>query len=220
MELAEVIRGRRSVRAFAPKSVGSHAIERLLETARWAPSWANTQSWCVYVTVGASLERIKRELRARTESNTPRRFDIPAPKAEWPAHLAARTRELLEARDSAIRATALAENEQPPPGSAELFGAPAALLLAVDRRLQPEYACFDCGLWVETLCLAAHDQGLGTCIMAMAVGYPEVLREVLPNAQDKRFVVAVALGYPDWDAPINQFARRRAELGESVTWVG
>ena len=45
MELWEAIKGRRTVRSFSPDPVSKVEIERLLEAARWAPSWANTQVW-------------------------------------------------------------------------------------------------------------------------------------------------------------------------------
>jgi nitroreductase len=38
-------------------------------------------------------------------------------------------------------------------------------------------------------------------------------------AAGQRFVVGVAPGYPDLDAPINRFERARAPLSEIVTWV-
>ncbi|GAB4316196.1 MAG: nitroreductase family protein [Promethearchaeota archaeon] len=43
MEFVEVVRRRRSVRKFEPKPVPDDAIERILEAARLAPSWANMQ---------------------------------------------------------------------------------------------------------------------------------------------------------------------------------
>jgi nitroreductase len=45
MELTEAIRKRRSVRKFTDYSVTDDEITELLEAARWAPSWANTQVW-------------------------------------------------------------------------------------------------------------------------------------------------------------------------------
>jgi len=45
MELWEAIRGRRSTRKFKPDAISKVELERLLEAARWAPSWANTQVW-------------------------------------------------------------------------------------------------------------------------------------------------------------------------------
>ena len=52
--------------------------------------------------------------------------------------------------------------------------------------------------------------------MAIAVGYPDVI----PEAVGKRFVVGVAIGYPDWDALLNCFSHERAELDEQVlSWA-
>ena len=45
MEVLEAIRTRRSIRQYKATSVDNKAIELVLEAARWAPSWANTQCW-------------------------------------------------------------------------------------------------------------------------------------------------------------------------------
>jgi nitroreductase len=45
MELMEAIKGRRSIRRYTPKAVDDKALEIILEAARQAPSWANTQCW-------------------------------------------------------------------------------------------------------------------------------------------------------------------------------
>lgn len=45
MELKEAILKRRSVRKFTDYQVTEAEINDLLEAARWAPSWANTQVW-------------------------------------------------------------------------------------------------------------------------------------------------------------------------------
>lgn len=45
MEVKEAILKRRSVRKFTDYHVTDAEIQELLEAARWAPSWANTQVW-------------------------------------------------------------------------------------------------------------------------------------------------------------------------------
>jgi nitroreductase len=45
MDIFEAIRTRRSVRKFKPDSVEGEKLQAVLEAARWAPSWANTQCW-------------------------------------------------------------------------------------------------------------------------------------------------------------------------------
>jgi nitroreductase len=100
-----------------------------------------------------------------------------------------------------------------------MYGAPYLLVFAIDDGLVPAYACLDTGLLIENVCLAAHDRGLATVIMAMAVRHPAALREVIPQAEDKRFVLGVALGYADPEAPQNTVERTRAPFDEIVTWV-
>lgn len=45
MELQEALLKRRSVRKFTDYYVTDAEIKELIEAARWAPSWANTQVW-------------------------------------------------------------------------------------------------------------------------------------------------------------------------------
>jgi nitroreductase len=49
MDVFEAIRTRRSIRRFQPRPVGEELLGQVLEAARMAPSWANTQ--CVRYTV-------------------------------------------------------------------------------------------------------------------------------------------------------------------------
>jgi nitroreductase len=45
MELQEAILNRRSIRNFSDYYVTDDELKEMIEAARWAPSWANTQSW-------------------------------------------------------------------------------------------------------------------------------------------------------------------------------
>jgi nitroreductase len=45
MEFMDVVRKRRSIRRFKPDPVPEEEIKYILEAARLAPSWANTQCW-------------------------------------------------------------------------------------------------------------------------------------------------------------------------------
>lgn len=45
MEVMEAIKTRRSIRHYKPDTVTEEQINIVLEAARWAPSWANTQCW-------------------------------------------------------------------------------------------------------------------------------------------------------------------------------
>ncbi|MCK5175607.1 MAG: nitroreductase family protein, partial [Planctomycetes bacterium] len=43
MDLMQAILDRRSIRKFKPDPVSDEDLSKVLEAARWAPSWANTQ---------------------------------------------------------------------------------------------------------------------------------------------------------------------------------
>jgi nitroreductase len=45
MELIEAIKGRRSIRRYTSRAVDDKTLNTILEAARQAPSWANTQCW-------------------------------------------------------------------------------------------------------------------------------------------------------------------------------
>ena len=45
MEVLEAIRTRKSIRKYKVDPIDDKTIETVLEAARWAPSWANTQCW-------------------------------------------------------------------------------------------------------------------------------------------------------------------------------
>jgi nitroreductase len=45
MDVMQAIKERRSVRHYKPDQVKPEDLQAVLEAARWAPSWANTQCW-------------------------------------------------------------------------------------------------------------------------------------------------------------------------------
>jgi nitroreductase len=44
-EILDTIQTRRSIRRYQEKAIPDEILNRVLEAARWAPSWANTQCW-------------------------------------------------------------------------------------------------------------------------------------------------------------------------------
>ena len=138
-------------------------VREILDEARWAPSWRNTQAWNVWVLTGDALERFKDEFKAARERDDPAALDLPA-TAEWPQACSARTAALMKSRAETLEAA----GEPADPAAAlarmaDLFGAPCLLVFGFDDCLAEAYASFDTGAFVQNVCLAAHDRGLGTC---------------------------------------------------------
>ena len=220
MELEAAVRGRRSIRKFSERKVPGILVEEILEAARWAPSWGNTQPWEFTVLTGAPLEAFREANERMFSQGLAAAPDIPMPES-WPAALKARYGELgrtmldlmgIDRADQDARNRLYAR-------MAGLFGAPCLIVAAIPRGVAVEYAMLDVGLVVQTICLLAHARGLGTCIMAAAVRYPDALRKVASIPDDRRIVAAVAVGYPDPEYPLNRFERKRADLREIVRWV-
>ncbi len=63
MNVLDAIRARRSVRRFTEEAVSGEALTKVLEAARWAPSWTNVQPWkIIIVTDTAEKQALKETL--------------------------------------------------------------------------------------------------------------------------------------------------------------
>ena len=220
MDVKTAIRERRSIRKFGPEKVPQKIIREILEEARWAPSWGNTQAWEFLVVTGDTLRKYQKtncEKMFAGEAISP---EIPMPE-EWPGNLNKRYTDIVARLLNAL--TIAREDKE---ARKELYGkifslfdAPCLIIACFDKSLCTEYAMLDIGLAIQTICLLAHEKGLGTCIMAAAVMYTGLLRELVPIPDSKVIAMGIALGYPDLESPANNFERVRADLDELVTWV-
>lgn len=162
MELMEVIKSRRAVRAYTDAAIQRSTIERLINAAILAPSAMNLQPWAFAALL--NRERIQ-EYAGRIKS--------------WLLASFSRT-----SFDASLRG--LIEDQ-----SYSVFHHAPALILVLARSAVPQ-ACEDCCLAAENLMLAARDEGLGTCCIGLArpwlnlqstkheLGLPEQYEVVLP----------------------------------------
>ena len=100
------------------------------------------------------------------------------------------------------------------------FDAPAAIIVAADKSLPIQGTYLDVGAVTQTICLAALEYGLHTCIENQGITYSDVLRRYTPIPDTKRLVAAIAIGYPDWDFPANRVESPREPIDRMVTWCG
>jgi nitroreductase len=221
MQLSDAIKGRRSIRKFKPIEVPIDVISGILEEARWAPSGGNMQSWEFYVLTGGPVEAFKKANLQKTADREEPTPDVPMSPL-WPDGLKRRYMEFAESMFSSISVKredkeARARLYQ---SMASLFDAPCLIVGCIPKSVPADYSMFDLGLITQTICLLAHDKGLGTLIMYAAIMYPSILRKIAAIPEDRRIIVGIALGYPDHEFPLNHFERKRADLSEFVTWVG
>ncbi len=57
MEVMEAIKGRRSIRKYKEQDISNEDINFVLEAARWAPSWANTQCFEFIIVRNTELKK-------------------------------------------------------------------------------------------------------------------------------------------------------------------
>jgi len=219
-QAVEAIRSRHSVRAYLDRPVPDGVLEEVLQTALQAPSWGNTQPWEVAVAGGNVLAAIKTGLGRAVAEGRPPAPDFPFP-ASWPE---ANQKRYFENGERLHQALGIARDDQKGRDEQarrgfEFFGAPRVLFLFLDEGLST-YSLFDLGLFAQNLLLAAHARGLGTCPMARPVIYPDIVRRELGLPPAKKLVLAIPIGYPDVQAPVNSHRSTRVPLDEAVRFFG
>src|SRR4030042_5423967 len=60
----------KSIRASKPDPVPQSILKEIMESAVWAPSWANTQPWEFAIVAGRKLEAIKEGFLKKAEAES------------------------------------------------------------------------------------------------------------------------------------------------------
>ncbi len=222
MDVIEAVKKRKSIRGYKPDPVAKEVLEEILELAKWAPSAMNTQPWEFTVLAGYVLENIKRsniELLKSGVSPNPEHMVV-----GWPMESIYRQRQVNLAKQLFQLMDIPREDKEKRAKWQEqgfrYFDAPAAIIVSVDRCLSETGPLIDIGAVIQTICLTALHFGLGTCIEDQGAMYPDVLRKYAHIAESKRIVMAIAIGYPDWDFPANKLESEREPIKDMATWLG
>ena len=215
MELIEGLETRRSVRAYKPEPLPKELIRKILETAKWSPSFGDSQPWEVAIVTGKKLEEIKDVLGKEIESGAPAKPDLPVP-AEWPPEIAARMKAHYEHHQKSIGRDPKAPRKFGA-GKPDFYKAPCAVFIFVDKGTT-EWSMYDAGLFSQTLILAAHNYGVGSCLQAMMTLYPNAVRKFLGIPDSKKLVVGISLGYADAAAEEYGYKSERDRIDKFVKW--
>jgi nitroreductase len=76
------------------------------------------------------------------------------------------------------------------------------------------------GMWLQTVMLLLREEGLDSCAQEIWAMYGTTMRELLNIDDDHIFFCGMAIGYRDADAPINNFAVPRVDIGQAIRWDG
>ena len=200
MELIEALRGTGAVREYTDEPVPDAVLARVLDTARFAPSGGNAQSWRVVVVTDPGLRGRIGELYLRG----------------WYEYVAMTQAGLrpwapVNDRDAERRALAavprVAAEAAGQPGFAENFARVPVLLAlfadlgafaAVDRDLDRYSYAGGASIYpfAWSILLAAHGEGLGGVITTMAVKEEDAMQDLLGAPPQLSLAAVVTLGYP------------------------
>jgi nitroreductase len=174
MEVLEAIKTRRSIRRYQSTPVDDRTIELVLEAARWAPSWHNSQCRR-FIVVRDS--RVKDKI-ADTLIGVSADRDKPNPSTE-------------AIRNAPVAIVACAELGK----SGYRTRGPGEPV--TDKG---DWFMFDVALAMQNLTLAAHSLGLGT----VHIGAFDAKKVAKILGVPKGFVVVsmTPLGYPDEEPPL------------------
>jgi len=219
MEVQRAVEMRRSIRAFQKNPVPQEILKEILNMARRAPSWGNTQPWKLTVVGGVTLQALVQDLLQKASAGEAPRSDLEIPQ-NWPDALARRYKEngkklfevLAIGREDQEKRKAHMMN------MFRFFGASQAIYIHIDKNLGP-YSVFDAALLAQNMALLATERDLGTCFLAVSVWYPDVVRRHTGIPESDRIIIGMAIGYPDWDAPVNDFRSEREPLEAIVRWL-
>lgn len=198
------IRTRRSIRGFLPDEVPLETVRELLDLAACAPSGSNIQPWRVHVLTGVALERLKADFLAQHEAHAPEEREYEYYPTSWRSPYLERRRAIgwkLYELTGVTKGDREAGHRQRGRNYA-FFGAPVGLVFTIDADLE-KGSWLDCGMFLQTLMIAARGRGLDTCPQAAIANYPAVLRRHLPIGADETIICGMALGHADRDEPAN-----------------
>jgi nitroreductase len=217
--LDAVVRARKSVRAFRPDPVPKSLLTEILDIARAAPSNFNSQPWRVYLLAGAAKQALSDALsQAYAAHSVPPFSPFPQPQ---PPDCKARVDEFgrrlyaaigVDRADMAGRARQTGRNDL-------FFGAPVGLIFTIDAAMT-KHSWLDCGLFVQTLMLAAQVRGLATCPQVSFVRFQTVIAEQLGFGPEELVTCGMSLGYADAAAPVNHLDMPREPLDQFTRWLG
>lgn len=220
MEVKEAIRRRKSIRCYKTEPVPKGVLNDILTIATRSPSGSNVQSWEIAVISGEVLENINRGNVEMLDSGIEPNPDIPMNVPEGVYRERGRNVMTQLFKLMGIAREDKERRAERTRKGYRFYDAPAGIILYADRSLDECRTQFDLGLITQTICLAALEYGLGTCIELEPVMYPQVIRRYIHIPESKRITVAIAIGYPDWNAPENKLETVREPVESISTWFG
>lgn len=210
MNIKDALIQRKSTRAFLNKSVSQDAIMRILDAARHAPSGTNTQPWQVAVVTGNKKLELQQKLEAAFRSGTKAHMDYQYYPVEWIEPYKSRRRTCGLQMYSTLEIGREDKQKQLDQWAANYraFDAPVMLLFFMDEVMETG-SYLDYGMFMQSIMLAAVEEGLATCPQAALGEYPDIVKKALGYSENSILLCGMALGYEDAQAKVNSYRTMR-----------
>jgi nitroreductase len=210
MHICDAIKARKSVRAYLERPVDKQTIERILDAARWAPSGTNTQPWEVAVVSGDTKQRLQEKLETAFRDGIPKNQDYDYYPQEWVEPYKSRRKECGLLLYSTLQIRREDRQRQVDQWAANFrsFDAPVMLFFFINKIME-KGSYMDTGMFLQSVMLAAIDEGLATCPQAALAEYPDIVRQELGYTDNKILLCGMALGYEDTSAIVNSYRTSR-----------
>ena len=213
MNTIDAIVERKSVRAFLDKPVEKDKIINILKAARHAPSGTNAQPWQVAVVTGEKKDELTKAMVDSFKKDGvgdmdylyyPESWRNPYKKRRVACGAQLYSTLGIERKDKAKRLEQWVANYR-------AFDAPVILFFFIDSSMQ-KGSFLDYGMFIQSIMLAALEEGLATCSQAALGQFPRLLKDALGYSQDTVLVCGMALGYEDTEAKVNSYRTPREEV--------
>ncbi len=221
------VESRFSARMFLPTAVPRDMIADILRVASRAPSGTNTQPWRVYVVQGATRDRIVAEvcaahdaIRANPALASEYREAYDYYPEKWVSPYIDRRRENgwglygLLGIGKGDKDAMHAQHQR----NFKFFDAPVGLFVTIDRVMGCG-SLVDCGMFLQSIMIAARGRGLHTCPQAAWNGFSKIILPMVGAVEDEMMVCGMSLGYADESAVVNTFHTPRVAVSDFTNWL-
>ena len=213
MNVIAAMKQRKSIRAYEAREVETDKIRRILEAARHAPSGVNSQPWQVAVVSGQSKQRLQQRLEAAFRNGEKAKMDYQYYPDRWEAPYKSRRLACglklygalgIERKDHQRQTDQRAANFR-------AFDAPVMLLFFMDPIMSTG-SYLDYGMFLQSIMLAALEEGLATCPQASVAEYPQIVKQELDYPENIILICGMALGYANLQHAINSYRTDREDV--------
>ena len=215
--LSEIIKNRKSVRAYLDKPVNNDLIKDMLSKASQAPSGGNLQPWEIYVVNNKPMEdfiKFQKDWKGVEEPPYPIYPEkLKEPYRTSRNQMGEEMYSLLgiEREDKLGRMNQMLKNF-------DFFGAPVGLFCFVDKQMGlPQWS--DLGMFLQTFMLLAVDSDLDTCAQESWSLKQNCVRTFLNVHEDLILFCGMAIGYADKDSKINELSTSRRPVDEWTNFI-